>query len=193
MCELATIAAVASIAGTAMSAVGMVQQGQAAKAQANYQAAVMRNNQTLAEYAAQDAEARGAEAEQQHRQKVAAFKGSQRAALAANGLDLTSGSPLDLLSDTAMLGEQDALTIRANAQREAWSARAQGANFGAEAGLLQARGTAAQQAGYMGAGASLLSGASQVAGSWDSLFRSSSPKSYTAGVRGGYGRLVGGV
>ena len=45
--------------------------------------------------------------------------------MAANGVDLSSGSPLDILGDTAMYGELDALTIRSNAEREAYGYRVQ--------------------------------------------------------------------
>jgi hypothetical protein len=36
-----------------------------------------------------------------------------------------SGTPLNLLSDTAQIGEEDAQTIRNNAAREAWGYRNQ--------------------------------------------------------------------
>lgn len=169
MCELATIAAAASVASAAMGAFGAIQQGQAAKNAAEYQAAVDRNNQQVAEWQAKDAVDRGAEAERQHRIKVAGVLGSQKAAMAANGLDLSSGSPLDILGDTAMYGELDALTIRSNAEREAYGYRVRSQDFASSAQLAQMRGSSAATAGMIGAGATLLTGAGQAASTWAKL------------------------
>lgn len=43
--------------------------------------------------------------------------------LGASGIDMTNGSSLDVRSDSAMMSELDALTIRNNAMREAWGHR----------------------------------------------------------------------
>lgn len=200
MCEpisatAATTAAYVSmataVAGTAVGVYGSIQQGNAAKASAEYQAAVDRNNQQVAEWQTKDALDRGKEAERQQRLKVQSALGSQRAAMAANGVDLSSGSPLDILGDTTMYGEMDALTIRSNAEREAYGYRVQSQNFASNAQLSQMRGSSAQTAGMIGAGSTLLTGAGQVANTWAKF--GSNGTSYTSGVRGGYGRLVGGV
>lgn len=166
MCELATIATVASFAGTVMGAVGQYQQGQAAAAQAEYNAAVARNNQIISEQQAQDALKRGQIAEEQKRRETSALIGRQRATLAASGVALDQGNPLDILGDTAQFGELDALTIRNNADREAYGYRVQGMNFAAEAGLNDARAAASRQAGLMGAAGTLLSGAGNAADRW---------------------------
>lgn len=64
--------------------------------------------------------------EQRHRYKIADFKGKQQAAFGASGVDVSSGSPVDILSDTAAVGELDALTIRNNAEADAFSLRVAG-------------------------------------------------------------------
>lgn len=198
MCEpiSATTAAYVSIgsalASAAVGTFGAIQQGNAAKNAAEYQAAVDRNNQQVAAWQAADALERGQEAERQQRLRAQSALGSQKAAMAANGLDLTSGSPLDILGDTAMYGELDALTIRSNAEREAYGYRVQSQNFSTNAQLSQMRGSAAQTAGMIGAGSTLLTGAGQAAGTW-AKFGGTGGSSYTSGVRGGYGRMVGGV
>jgi hypothetical protein len=159
--------AIMTLAGTGMSAMGQMQQGQAAKAQGDYQAAVARNNSILAERQAADAEARGAEAERQQRIKTQLVLGKQTSALAASGVQLDEGSSgLDILGDTAQYGELDALTVRTNAAREAWSYRAQGGNYEAQARLNELQGSSGQMAGMVGAGASLLTGAGSVADKW---------------------------
>lgn len=54
------------------------------------------------------------------RRQGKALAGSQRVALAANGVDLSSGTPSDILTQTAGLSELDARTIENNAMRQAW-------------------------------------------------------------------------
>lgn len=181
MCEPVTISTttmmVASMAASAMaagvSAYGSVQQGKAQEKQADYQAAVGRNNAIIAERQATDAEERGAAAELSQRRQTAALAGKQRAGMAANGLDLSSGSPLDILGDTAQFGELDALTVRSNAAREAWGFRNQRDQFTSDAGATKIAGRNAKSASYIGAGSSLLSSAGTVAGNWSTYKKGS--------------------
>lgn len=167
MCGPATMA----IASLAMTAAGTVVQTsaamQASKAQKQayeYQAAVSRNNQKIAEWQAQNEIAKGQEAEIEQRRKIAALKGSQRAGLAAKGLDISTGSALNILTDTDYLGELDVANIRSNAERAAWAARVQGSNEAANAELLTMR-AEAENPLMTGAG-TFLSGAGSVADRW---------------------------
>lgn len=169
MCEPTTLAIaslVAAGAGAATSAYGSIQQGRAQSAQADYQSAVGRNNAIIAEQQARDAEERGAAAETAQRRQTAQLAGHQRAAMAANGVDLSSGSPLDILGDTAQFGELDALTVRSNAAREAYGFRNQGAQFTADAGAAKLAGKNAKSASYISAGSTILTSAGQMAGNW---------------------------
>lgn len=169
MCEPATLAAASLVATGLSTAVGVassIQQAQAQKNAANYQAQVAKNNAWLAEKQAQDTEDRGAEAERQHRVKVNQVMGAQRAAMAGQGADLSSGSPLDILSDTAAAGTMDALTTRNNFGRDAAGLRMQGANYQQQAGLYEMQASNAGAAGWLGASSSLLSGASSIGGKW---------------------------
>lgn len=108
---LSGISSLVGIAGTAVSAIGQMQAAQASAAAAKFKAA---NDAQLAE----DALKRGAVDEEAQRRKNAALLGRQRAVMAAGGVDLGQGSPLNVQADTAMLGELDAQTIKGNAQRE---------------------------------------------------------------------------
>jgi len=163
---LPVIALAATIGSTALGVVGSIQQGKAANAAAKYNAQVARNNAQVQEWQAKDAEARGRTKELQHRQQVSQLIGRQRAVMAGNGVDVNLGSAVDLQADTASQGEFDALTIRSNAEREAYAARVGASNYTAEAGLQIGQGKAAKQAGFMGAGTTLLSGAGSVADKW---------------------------
>jgi len=149
--------------GTGMSAIGQAQQGAASAAQANYQAQVARNNQMISEWYAQRALQQGSVDEQNQRSKASALLGSQRAALAAQGGDVNSGSPLDIQADTARAGEYDAQTIRNSAALKAYNYRLQGYNSAADAGRYDSQATNTMAALPFGVGSSLLSGASSLA------------------------------
>lgn len=128
MCEFAAAVSMASAGLSAL--LGASQQSQQATAQRNnalYQAALAHNAASVSEYHAQDAERRGAAEEESRRRKTALAIGAQQARFAAQGSDL-SGSPLDVLGDTAALGELEALTLRYQGEREAWARRIEGAN-----------------------------------------------------------------
>jgi len=148
-------------------------QGQrhAAAAKANeyrYQAQVDDNNRKVALWKAQDAKDRGAKEEAAFRTKVAQLKGRQKSALAASGVEIGDGSALDILGDTAALGELDALTIRSNAEREAYEQKVNASNLAANASMKRMGANNAIIAGKIGSMTSLLSGASSIASKWQS-------------------------
>jgi len=135
-------------------------QAYSAYSKASLEQSVAQNNAQLAEWQAKSILQRGAEAEQQMRLRTAAMKGTQRAAMAASGLSLTEGSPLEILTSTDVMGEQDALRIRYNAQQEAWGVRAQAAGYSAKAAA-----TSPYSAGAM----SLVTNADKVSSWWNSF------------------------
>ncbi len=130
-------------AGVGLSALGSVQDGNEAARTGAY-------NARIAELMARDAEARGADEEQKYRGRIRQLMGSQRAAIGGANLEM-SGTPLDILVDTAGVGERDALTIRGNAEREAFGLRSQGAE-------MLRQGKAAKKRGLFGAAGTLLTG-----------------------------------
>ena len=134
--SLQAFATVASAASTVTGAFGAYSTGQANAGAASYQAAVARNNAAVAEQNAQYALQSGRIEEQTRRQKTAGIIGEQRAKMAASGIDIGSGTPLNLQESTAQVGELDALTIRNNAMRKAYGYRVQASDFDANAGLL---------------------------------------------------------
>lgn len=154
----------ASLAGTGLSAYGMYTQSQAMKDQAAYQAAVQRNNQLIANRQAEDVLQRGQLQERQYRSRVAQIKSEQLVGLVGQGVDVTEGTSVDLLSETAALGELDAQTIRANAERAAYDTRVQATNFGASAQMSQLRSEAENP--LVAGGGTLLSGLGSVASKW---------------------------
>lgn len=159
MCDLVTAMMIGS---TVVSGAGQIAAGKAQASAANYNAKVAEMNATLADRRARDAIERGKLEEQRKRMEVSQLQGAQRAAMAANGVDLSFGSPLDALVDTAMMGELDALTIRANASREAYDQDVQGVNLRADAALSRANAKSAKAGGFMGAMGTVLGGGADV-------------------------------
>lgn len=162
MCELTTIATIGS---AVMSAYGSYQESKAQKQQAEYQAAVARNNQIIADRNAKEIEKRGEIEANRYRAQVRQKMADQMVGLAGQGVDVTTGTSIDLLADSAELGELDAQTIRSNASREAYNQRVAGMNYGAQAGLYQSQ--ADNQSPLMSGVSSLLSGAGTVADRWN--------------------------
>lgn len=166
---LPIIGIASSVIGTGMSAMGAIQQGNAQAQAANYQAQVAANNKIIADQNARYAIQAGQVQEANKRTQTAALIGTQRAAGAANGLDVNSGSNVDLQASAATLGEADALTIRDAAARQARGYQIQGLDYQATAQLDQMRANNASQAGGLNAFASILGGASSVADKWSKM------------------------
>jgi hypothetical protein len=163
--ETLAIASIASsVLGTGISVMGQMQQAEAAANAANYQAAVARNNQILANQRAAQIDAEGKIAADKKRQDAARLAGRQRAVLAGNGVLVDVGSALDITSDTAAYGELDALNTKYNYDNQAYNARAQGVNFGSEAAMADYR--ASSSDATLAVAGSLLSGAGSVADKW---------------------------
>lgn len=95
-------------------------QGLQGQAQAKQQAAELTMNAAFLNNAAADARARGRIESDQARVDTQQVIGAQRAAQAANGGEVNSGSNALLQQDAAQFGELDALIISNNAAREAY-------------------------------------------------------------------------
>lgn len=143
-----------------------MQQGQAQKQAADYQAAVDRNNAVLAQRQARDAAERGQAEQQAAMRKTADALGRARASYASRGVEGNFGSPLEVMGDMAQFGQLDTSTIRGNAEREALGYEAQASNSRASATLREMQGDNAAAAGTIGAFGSLISGAGSVASNW---------------------------
>ena len=129
------LGAVATVAGTALGAVGSYQQGKAQEAAYNYQAQVAQQNAKIAEQNAGMERQAGLEEARRQRIKTLQAVGTQKVALAANGVDVGYGSSLDLIEDTSMLGELDALMLETEGERKARNYEIQANNYINEANL----------------------------------------------------------
>ena len=126
MCDpVAALMAAASAASTGLGILQQTQRAGAQRADLGWLAAQQRYEADAAEARAWQAEQQGEVEADKARQKAALQAGRSRARFAAQGTDL-SGSPFDLLGDIAASGEEDALSLRYEAMRNAWEHRVQG-------------------------------------------------------------------
>lgn len=161
---IATATTVATVAGATLTAYGAYQQAQGQKSQAKYNAAVQENNARVAEFKAEDAQDRAqTDAENVGRQQ-AAVRGKQRAQLAANGLDLSSGTPLSVQEQTDYYGLKDQKTATDNGAREAWGLRSQRDSYSAESQMQ--RNTAKSISPFGALATSLLGSSGKIADRW---------------------------
>lgn len=152
-----------------MGAVGAMSQASAAKQQAEYQAAVARNNQIIAEQNARYSAQAGEVQSQAQGFKNRATLGAIEAAQGASGIQLGSPSLTDVRESAANVLRLDTANIMSNALLRSRGYNIQGQNFAAEGELAKMRGSAAQTAGFLGAAGSLLGGASSFAEKWSRL------------------------
>lgn len=87
-------------------------------------------NKKLAEEQAEDAIKRGEKDASLLKKRGKQVKGAQRAALAAQGIEVDSGSAADLQADTDEAVQLDVQAAKNNAWREAWGYRAQALSYG---------------------------------------------------------------
>ncbi len=133
---------------------GAYSSAQAQRAQGEFQRSQYELNARYSELQAKDAERRGTLAANRKRLEGRQVQGAQRAALAAQGLDVNSGTAAIVQGETQTLSELDAITIKNNAFREAWGHRV-------SAITDRSRGRFASMAGRYGARNTLLTGGLQ--------------------------------
>ena len=162
--QLAQASMVGQIGGAATSAIGSYFGAATQKAVLNGQAAVADSNARISELGAQSALMQGQQQVGALTLRAGQLKSSQRAAMAANGIDLGTGNAAELQASTDIMKEIDANTLTANAVRSAWGYRTQAMNFKNEA--LTRRASAGALSPGMAAASSLLGSAGSVASSW---------------------------
>jgi hypothetical protein len=165
MAFLPVIAAVASIAGTGLAAVGAIQQGNAARAAATYNAAVAENNAIVARQNAKLALSESNAEEQGVRRRTAQQLGTAGAAIGASGIT-QEGSALDVLEETVALGELDALTVRWQGDLKARNFEQQARGYQSSAELERMSGRAAKTNSIFSAAGTLLSGLSSTSSNY---------------------------
>ncbi|MBM7406923.1 MULTISPECIES: virion core protein, T7 gp14 family [Sphingomonas] len=157
MCEPVTLAAI----GAGMAALSTATATVTAVQQNKYQAKVATRNADLESAAGRDAVERGKIESQNYQRQASQMQGAQRAALAANGIDINFGSAAGVRADTAMMQAEDAQTIRENSMREVRGIEINAANYRAQVQASRQAATGAAIKGVFDFGSTVLGGASQ--------------------------------
>ena len=154
----------AAIFGAVQGAIGSFY---SAKMQANnlkFQSQMAALNARAAESQAQSILAAGEREVGQVTMRAGKIKSAQKAAMAANGIDIGVGSAAEVQATTDLTKELEALTIDSNATRAAAAARVGAVNA---TGQSLMAGAASRSISAFSAGASsLITGASTVANQW---------------------------
>lgn len=157
-----------TLATAAIGAVGAYEQGQAQSKAAAYQAQVASNNAQIAQEQASLATQKGEQQATAAGLANRAREGAIVSSMAANGVDVNTGSASGVRQSADLLGMQDVQTIRSNAAIENYGFRSQKMGFEAQSALDTAQSKYAKEAGFFGAGSSLLGGAASAAGKYQS-------------------------
>lgn len=131
---------------------------------ATYNAAEARRQALVADMQAANATERGEANRESFMRQLAQEQGSRTAQMGASGLDVNSGSNLDVLADSAALGQLDAETIRYNAAMEAWGYSNQARDAREQADLYQREAKGAARSYKLNQAGTLLSGLGSMAG-----------------------------
>lgn len=165
-------------------------ESQAIRAQSDYQAQQLDFNSKLAELQAKQSEIIGKKESDENKVKIKQLIGKQRAALAAQGIEVNADSALALQLDTAEQGALDSLTIRNNAFLEATGYRIQSIDLAGQAQQTRISGKASARNTLLTGGISALSSfSSAIAGGSGGGGISQSPSQPGRAVagQGGYG------
>lgn len=128
-------------AGSLMSAMGARDAAKAQKSALQAEAILAETNAKILEMNAQADLIAGQREEQKSRLSTAQLKGSQKVALAANGIALDTdptSTANNILTSTDVMGEIDANTIQANAIRSAFGQRIEATSYTNQAILKRA-------------------------------------------------------
>jgi hypothetical protein len=156
------IAVALAAAGTVATMAGQYAQGQAAYTQAKYEEGAAKANQALAEQQARDSiDLTHKEAAQRYRQE-GQLEGTQQAAMAANGIDLTFGSAVSTLKDDKMIAAEDVGNIYQAGQNRTMGYMTDAYNYRLKAQAAKSAASGAKIATGLSMLGTALGGASQI-------------------------------
>jgi hypothetical protein len=167
-----------AIGGAVTGAIGSYYAAQNQKAQLDSQASSMRFqseisqlNAAQAEFTAQQILRAGQQKQGQIGLRAGKIKSSQRASMAARGIDLGVGSAVETIATTDLMKEIDMLTVNADTVRSSEAARLQRQNYLTASALQDVSASNLAASGdsispFMAAGSSILGSAGSVANAW---------------------------
>lgn len=151
------------MASTVMQAMGAISEGNAAAAQAKAQGRALEANAQIQRDNARQASREASAAEDSQRRQARQVLGKQRASIAEAGIGFT-GSSLDIVNQSTLNAELDALNIRYEGEmrRRGLINDANFTQFEADQSFAAAK--QYKRAGYMKAAATIMDGASKAYG-----------------------------
>ncbi|MEM6898462.1 MAG: hypothetical protein AAF583_01645 [Pseudomonadota bacterium] len=162
MCvAVSTLAAIGSVVGGAVTAASTIIGGKASARAAEYNAQVQQNNAIIARQKADQERRKGDVDVVRKQREVAQIVGDQKVAFGAGGIELSTGSPLELLVSTVEQGALDAEIIRFNAETRERDLRFEADNLDSQSELTRASGRSARTGSIFGGLGTLLSNSSQ--------------------------------
>lgn len=155
-------------AGTAATIYASEKSAASQQQTANYNAQVAKNNAALASQNSLTATEQGDAAVQRQYTISSQQQSATRAAMAANGIQLDSGSALQVQGDLARTGQRNVQAVQYNADANSVSYLNQAFQDESQSGLDIASGQQDAQAGNLGAASDFINGASGVSSKWSS-------------------------
>lgn len=146
MAALSSLIAASMVTSGAAALSGAYANSQALKTQGEIGKVAGEINTRFAKLGAEDAIARGDKDAVRVRKDAGRLIGRQRAAAAAQGIEVDSGSAAAIEQDTRVMGALDAVTVRNNAWREAMGYRVQAVEATARGQYADIGGRAASRA-----------------------------------------------
>lgn len=120
MCNSLAMSGGASLIKVGSGTTGALMGYSATKQAAKLNRQIMEKNRQVSLQQSEIAKERGAQAVSKHRQQVRSLVGRQRAAYAAAGVLVGSGSPDQIVQQSRELGAADEAVIRRNTEQELW-------------------------------------------------------------------------
>ena len=147
------------VAGTLLGAYGQYQQGQAQSSAYNAQAQAADQNAKIANRQQESVADAYASKQSELRDRMRVAAGQQAATYGARGLDISSGSAMDVLAGTYEGYQKDTTNLLTNQRNDNYEKRVEENNYLNQGSAARASADNASSAGTMGALTTLVSGA----------------------------------
>ncbi len=172
---LAVIGIGSTIASTGMNVIGGLMGNQAKAQELAYQSAIATANQKIAQQNADYALQSGEKQAQIYGMRAGQQAAAIRVRQGSSGIDVGSGSSVDVQKSQELVKDIDLNQIRTNAARVAYGYQTEGATAGAQAEMYaKASGNVSAAAPFAAAG-SILSGVGSVSSKWIQASQSGVP------------------
>lgn len=150
------------VLGAGAQAYGSIASGNAAAQNADFQGAIAMRNAMIAEQNAQHAIAVGQTRAQSKSLEGASKMGQIKASQAASGIDVNTGSAVEVQASERAINKLDTETVLNNAQLEAYGYRTQASNYMAQSQLDKLSASQARESGILGAVSGVLGNVSKL-------------------------------